>query len=296
MAGDWIKWVKGLSRRREVIVLARKLNMSRREAACACMEMWEWADDETANGHVHGATRDDIDLMLGITGFAVALEAPEVGWLKVNSSGISFPRYDRHNGESAKTRATESSKKRRQRDLQRKKLSPRKRDKCPEDVPKNTGPEREETRGEERRARGEKRISNRDRTDRPIGADQSPPLDRSPVDFLDLSGLDWHGVLRMAEAAAKRVPPKTDDDRRAWLKYAVIAETTFSESWLIDAAEAVVMAKETKQSRQAHFVAVLKSKAAEAGTDEETFLGIFRRIEIPVEIWKSDVLKIGGRK
>jgi hypothetical protein len=132
MSGEWIKWVKGLSRRREVIVLARKLNMSRREAACACMELWEWADDETHDGHIRGATRDDIDLMLGIAGFSVALEAPEVGWLKVNSSGITFMKWDRNNGESAKRRAMESRKKRRQRELDESEPSRQHRDKSPE--------------------------------------------------------------------------------------------------------------------------------------------------------------------
>mgnify|MGYP001172807628 CR=1 FL=1 len=85
MARDWIKWVKGLSKRREVLVIARNLGISRREAACACMEVWEWADDETVDGNIRGATGDDIDLMLGLPGFAVALQAPEVGWLVVRA-------------------------------------------------------------------------------------------------------------------------------------------------------------------------------------------------------------------
>lgn len=112
---DWIKWVKGLSRRREVLVLARKLGISRREAACACMEVWEWADSETHDGHIQGATRDDIDLMLGLPGFAAAFESQEVGWARFNERGITFLRWERNNGESAKKRLVESMKKRRQR-------------------------------------------------------------------------------------------------------------------------------------------------------------------------------------
>lgn len=117
MAEVWIKWVKGLSTRREISVLARKLNISRREAACACMEMWEWADLETADGHIKGATRDDIDLLLGLPGFGSALESPEVGWLRSTERGITFPRWERHNGKTAKARALEQRKKKRQRDL-----------------------------------------------------------------------------------------------------------------------------------------------------------------------------------
>jgi hypothetical protein len=132
MASDWIKWVKGLSRRREVIALARKLSMSCREAACACMEVWEWADSETIDGHVRGVCAADIDLMVGIPGFSDALEAAEVGWVKINAQGITFQKWERHNGESAKRRATESKKKRRQRASN---VSPKNRDKCPANVP-----------------------------------------------------------------------------------------------------------------------------------------------------------------
>lgn len=134
-----------------------------------------------------------------------------------------------------------------------------------------------------------------DRSDRPIGAPRSTPAGRSPIESFDLSEIDWGLVARFAESAAKRVPVRNDKDRRAWIRYAVMACTTFSEAWLADAAEAVANAKETRATRQAHFVAVLQSKAAEQNVDAETFNSMARRIEIPVEVWKSDVLG-GPRK
>lgn len=142
MARDWIKWVKGLSRRREVVMLARTLGISRREAACACMEMWEWADGETLDGNIKGATGGDIDELLGLPGFAVALQAPEVGWLVVRANGITFPRYERNNGETAKRRAVEAHKKSRQRDLRQASASRSRPAKCPEDVPPRRRPEK----------------------------------------------------------------------------------------------------------------------------------------------------------
>lgn len=320
MAGNWIKWVKGLTKRREVIVLARKLNVSCREAACACMEMWEWADDETEDGHIKGATAADIDLQFGIPGFAVALESPEVGWLRVNSQGLTFPRWDRHNGESAKRRANDAAKKRQQRDLGAGQASRKKRDKRPENVPKEPGPDerrREKTRGEKNIQSREDRSADRSAPpdsaatgppSSPDRSDQSPrssPPGRSRVNFLvregeepfDLSGVDWAAIVAMAERAAKRVPPRTEDDRRAWLRYAVMADSMFSEAWLIGAAEIVEHAKETKLTRQAHFVAVLQSTAAELqdGVNPEMFNAIARRVEIPLEIWKSNVLPVGPR-
>ncbi len=318
MAGDWIKWMKGLSRRREVIVLARKLGISRREAACACMEMWEWADGETANGHIKGATGEDIDRLVDLPGFATALLSSEVAWLTVNSQGITFPRWTRNNGESAKRRANDAAKKRlsRRKPLDYKELnagqvSLKKRDMCPEDVPKNKGQKtvREEREESERR----EDHSTRERTDRPIGADQSaaPPHSRKefssqerkepPGEPLDLSRVDWSHVEAMAESVGDRVPPQTPEDRRAWLRYSVMAEVMFCEAWLIESAQHAKTTRElnsTKKSRQAHFVATLKSKAAEPpwAVDSDTFDGIAARIEIPDVVWKSEVLPLNGRR
>lgn len=318
MAGDWVKWVKGLSKRREVIVLARKLGMSRREAACACMEMWEWADDETANGHILGATGEDIDLQLGLPGFALALQSPEVGWLRVNSQGITFPRWDRHNGESAKRRANDAAKKRQQRDLGSGRKSRKKRDKRPEDVPKKPGPE--ERRREESERREENILSREDRSadrrghdfETPANGDgahsppsgRSPPLGRSRRKFLDregeepfdLSEVDWSVVVGIAESAAKHIPPMTDDDRRAWIRYAVMASVIYGDGWMTGTAFDIAHASDTKETRQARFVGALQGKAREAdGTDSEAFNGIARRIEIPDDVWKSDAVPIGGK-
>lgn len=109
MASDWIKWTKGLSRKREVRAIAHKLNLDRRIVATACMEFWEWADSETCDGHIQGVKMADIDDEVSIPGFADALES--VGWLRCTSGGITIPNFDRHNGKSAKRRSLDSSRK-----------------------------------------------------------------------------------------------------------------------------------------------------------------------------------------
>jgi hypothetical protein len=103
MALNWIKWVKGLVRRREILAVANKLGTDRRIAACLCMELWEWADENTIDGHVEGVTAGDIDGIVAWDGFSLAVES--VGWLRIHEGGCSFPRWDRHNGKSAKRRA-----------------------------------------------------------------------------------------------------------------------------------------------------------------------------------------------
>lgn len=113
MAGDWIKWVKGLSRRAEVLEMARALKTDRRIVACACMELWEWADTETQDGHIKGATSAFIDGLVALPGFASAIEA--VGWLRSTEQGITLTRWDRHNGASAKKRAQDVERQQRHR-------------------------------------------------------------------------------------------------------------------------------------------------------------------------------------
>lgn len=102
MAGDWIVWTKGLTRKREIMAIARQLQIDRRVAACLCMEVWEWADAETADGNVHGVTKDDIDRFTGVTGLAQAMT--DTGWLIEEAGGLRFPNWDRYNTRTAKNR------------------------------------------------------------------------------------------------------------------------------------------------------------------------------------------------
>jgi len=53
MAGEWIKWCVGFSRKPKVLAMAHALRVDRRIVAAACMELWEWADRETEDGHVY---------------------------------------------------------------------------------------------------------------------------------------------------------------------------------------------------------------------------------------------------
>lgn len=138
MALNWIKWVKGLSKRPEVLAIAKALSKNRREVAAVCMEFWEWADESTVNGFISGVGIEDIDGILSVPGFASALCT--VGWLDVRNDGIQLPRWDRHNGQSAKERALDSyrkSGKRREQDGS---------ESCPENVRKMSGKKPDQSR------------------------------------------------------------------------------------------------------------------------------------------------------
>lgn len=159
MAGDWIKWSKGLASRREVVILAAALRRDRHEIAGRLMVVWEWLDDNVADSEIDELSLDVslfigdkpfdfIDALVGLPGFADALASDGVRWLSARSGGrLTFPHFGRHNGTTAKTRALESRKKQKQRAT--------KKDKSP-DMSRN---ERDNngTRGEESKRREELR-------------------------------------------------------------------------------------------------------------------------------------------
>lgn len=126
MAGDWIKWTKGLTRKPEVVQIAIKLGRSRQEVAGLLMEVWEWADEnvvlnlsgsdpDKCPGVVPftGATESLIVAVTGAAGLAEAMQ--KAGWLTVSGEKLTFPNFGRHNGKTAKSRALDSSRKARDR-------------------------------------------------------------------------------------------------------------------------------------------------------------------------------------
>ncbi|MBC7077975.1 MAG: hypothetical protein H5T92_06695 [Synergistales bacterium] len=112
MAGDWIKWCKGLHRKKEVIGIAARLGITPVHAAGLCMVFWEWLDDnisekeidESGNAHLNlGALEPAfIDRLVGADGFAAALAAE--GWLNIRFGSLTVPNFTRHN-QTGKIRA-----------------------------------------------------------------------------------------------------------------------------------------------------------------------------------------------
>lgn len=119
MAGDWIKWQRGLARKPEVLRMCAKLGRSRHEIAGLLMEVWEWTDEQVADpdpdGHAivrieSGQARAFIDHLTGLLGFADAMSAEN--WILFRSAHVVFPNWGRHNGKSAKRRALDAERKR----------------------------------------------------------------------------------------------------------------------------------------------------------------------------------------
>lgn len=113
MAGDWIKVKTDLATDPAVIRTASTLGLAEDMVVGKLCRLWSWANTHTEDGHATGVTLEWLDWFLNCDDFGTALV--DVGWLDVTDDGVMIPRFERHNGKSAKTRATARERKRRQR-------------------------------------------------------------------------------------------------------------------------------------------------------------------------------------
>ncbi len=147
MAGDWIKMRHDLADDPAVLALSQRTGASLEQVVGCLHKLWSWADRHTTNGHAPVTPVSWIDAFVHVDGFANVLL--DIGWLVCNErdtegdmSGFSIPKFGVHNSESAKKRAVEAKRKRKQRSRS-----------CPAGVPSATGPEKR--REEKRRKKKE---------------------------------------------------------------------------------------------------------------------------------------------
>jgi hypothetical protein len=104
MAGDWIKLRHDLADDPAVVRMSRVLGMDRDSVLGKLFRLWGWADRHTVDGRACDIGGEQfVDEHLGAPGFARAMVS--VGWLVVDGDCFDIPKFDRHNGESAKKRA-----------------------------------------------------------------------------------------------------------------------------------------------------------------------------------------------
>ena len=119
MAGDWIKMRTNLHECPQVVRIASALNADsrphRQRVVGALHATWSLFGDHSEDGLLPGYTAETLDSLIEWPGWAVALES--VGWLRITPDGLVVPDFDEHNGNSAKRRAMDSTRKRRVRIL-----------------------------------------------------------------------------------------------------------------------------------------------------------------------------------
>ncbi len=103
MAGDWIKLQCTTPDKPEVFRIADLLNIDPDAVVGKLLRVWIWADQQTSDGNAVSVTHSLLDHVTGVSGFASAMLS--VGWLIESENGFSFTNFDRHNGQTAKSRA-----------------------------------------------------------------------------------------------------------------------------------------------------------------------------------------------
>jgi len=138
MTIPWIKVEATLPHKPEVMRMAAQLDTSEHAVVGHLVAFWIWCDGNLA-GHcpTFFGTVSGIDRVAGCSGFTQAMI--DAGWLRHDGKQFEVVHFERHLAQSAKTRAFEAERKRRQRgDRDNVPESPGQRR---DNVPKKPGPE-----------------------------------------------------------------------------------------------------------------------------------------------------------
>lgn len=104
MAGDWLKMEANTPEKEEVLAITARMGWDDCDLTVGKLfRIWRWFDQQTTNGNAARVTKALLDRIVGVTGFCDAMH--EVGWLEIGDAGITLPKFDRHNGTTAKSRA-----------------------------------------------------------------------------------------------------------------------------------------------------------------------------------------------
>tara|TARA_Y100000310_G_scaffold261327_1_gene270620 strand:- start:2923 stop:3696 length:774 start_codon:yes stop_codon:yes gene_type:complete len=109
MAGDWIKMRTDLWTDPRIVRIACGQDADLCAVIGAIYRLWSLADTHSEDGTLTGYTPEWLDQEVGIPGFAQQLA--DVGWLTISDKSLSIPNFDEHNGQSAKRRAKDTSRK-----------------------------------------------------------------------------------------------------------------------------------------------------------------------------------------
>lgn len=112
---SWLKIETHTPRKPEILMIARTLRVSRREAFAIVFETFAALDPLTHDGRLEHVRPAELDDLVGVPGIAEAMRA--AGWLVDDGAGgLIVVNYSRHNGKSAKARAIDQARKQAERE------------------------------------------------------------------------------------------------------------------------------------------------------------------------------------
>ena len=118
MSTDWIKMRVDLRTHPKVVRMASALRADKLRAIGGLFSTWPIFDAHSSDGLLEGYTFRALDDELNWKGFSQAMAA--IGWLvDLEGNGLTAPRFEEHNGQSAKRRAMETERKRLEREAEK---------------------------------------------------------------------------------------------------------------------------------------------------------------------------------
>ncbi|MDA8485136.1 DnaT-like ssDNA-binding domain-containing protein [Pseudomonas resinovorans] len=109
MAGDWIKMRTDLLTSPKVIRMASALKADRFRIVGGLLSVWSLFDSHSEDGSLSGYSLEALDDLAAWPGFSAAMV--DVGWLIDTGDSLQLPRFEAHNGASAKRRAQDKDRK-----------------------------------------------------------------------------------------------------------------------------------------------------------------------------------------
>jgi hypothetical protein len=102
MAGDWIKFETATLDKPEVWAIATELNIDPDAVVGKLLRVWAWFDTHSEDGNAPIVTSALLDRNCCVTGFVEAMV--NCGWMVKKDGMLSLPNFERHNGQTAKSR------------------------------------------------------------------------------------------------------------------------------------------------------------------------------------------------
>lgn len=103
MAGDWIKFETATPDKPEIWQIAASLSIDPDAVVGKLLRVWGWFDQQTENGNAPSVSKMLLDRLVGVTGFCNSVI--DAGWMLDDGVTLTLPKFDRHNGKTAKNRA-----------------------------------------------------------------------------------------------------------------------------------------------------------------------------------------------
>lgn len=103
MSSGWMKLEHATPDKPEIFAMAQELGMDPDAVVGKCIRVWSWYDIHTENGNAPVTVAALLNRLTGCDGFVAAMQ--KVGWIRIENECIALCNFDRHTGETAKTRS-----------------------------------------------------------------------------------------------------------------------------------------------------------------------------------------------